>query len=251
VAVILREQTRGTDTVCRFGGEEFLIVFPAQSLQEARICAERCRTAIQDHAFIVGDLTIKATVSIGLAGRAAEMEHTPDLLKVADRVMYDAKNCGRNVVRTSEDPPPSELWCELPQSGKTASSAAPAVPPVDLQVVLKRCGGDAKFAAAVTEKFRSQAGGQVDKIQEALSQTNGDALARAAHSLKSMAAYMSADTAADLARRIENMSRVNQLCEIEPLLSRLKEEIQATIEWLAANASAAAPALANFPTGRP
>ena len=34
VAVILREQTRGTDAVCRVGGEEFLIIFPSQSLQE-------------------------------------------------------------------------------------------------------------------------------------------------------------------------------------------------------------------------
>ena len=54
VAGILRDQTRGTDAVCRVGGEEFLIIFPSQTIQEAGICAERCRKAVAAHAFTVG-----------------------------------------------------------------------------------------------------------------------------------------------------------------------------------------------------
>jgi putative two-component system response regulator len=237
VAVILREQTRGTDVVCRVGGEEFLIIFPAQSIQEARICAERCRVAVEAHAFIIGDMSIKATVSIGVAIRAVGQTQYPDLLKIADQVMYAAKHLGRNIVRTSDDPPPKDLWCELPKANeaKLAAETPPARPPVDLKVVLKRCGGDTEFANAVAERFHAQAAGQVDRIRQALTQANGEALSRAAHSLKSMAAYMAADMASDLARQIEDLGRRDEFSAVEPLLARLSEEIRTTNEWIAAN----------------
>ena len=94
-----------------------------------------------------GETVIKVTVSIGIAIRAAGMTQYPDLLKIADQVMYAAKHCGRNVVRTCEDPAPAELWCDLPPAGaaKPSWDATPMRPPIDLQVVLKRCGGDAEF----------------------------------------------------------------------------------------------------------
>jgi putative two-component system response regulator len=237
VADIVREQTRGTDAVCRVGGEEFLIIFPAQSIQEAQICGERCRAAVEAHTFTLGETVIKVTVSIGIAIRAAGMTQYPDLLKIADQVMYAAKHCGRNVVRTCEDPAPAELWCDLPPAGaaKPGLDATPMRPPIDLQVVLKRCGGDAEFANAVTQRFRAQAAAEVDRIQQALAQVNGEALARAAHSLKSMAAYVAADAASNLAGQIEELGRLNQLATIEPFLAKLREEIQGAIQWIAKN----------------
>jgi two-component system sensor histidine kinase/response regulator len=151
--------------------------------------------------------------------------------------LYAAKHLGRNIVRTSEDPAPKEAWCELPpaEKKKNPPDTAPARPPVDLKAVLKRCGGDPEFANAVTERFHAQAAGQVDRIKEALAQANGDALSRAAHSLKSMAAYVAADTASDLARRIEDLARGNDFAAIGAILAQLSEEIRTTNEWLAAN----------------
>jgi len=232
VAVILREQTRGTDAVCRVGGEEFLIVFPAQSTAEARICAERCRAAVEAYTFKIGDISIKATVSVGVTMRAAGQTQFPDLLKAADQMLYAAKHRGRNIVHTSEDPAPQQLWRELPQAieAKSGSDAATARPPVDLKVVLKRCGGDPEFVNAVTERFHAQAEGQVDLIQQALAQLNGEALSRAAHSLKSMAAFMAADVASDLARQIEDLGSHNEFAAVRPLVAQLSEEIRATNE---------------------
>jgi diguanylate cyclase (GGDEF)-like protein len=237
LAEILREQTRGTDVVCRVGGEEFLIIFPAQSIQEARVCAERCRVAVEAHSFEIGQISLKATISIGVAIRAAGMAQYPDLLKVADEVMYAAKHLGRNIVRTSEDPAPKELWCELrqTQAPKSGLDGQRDRPPVDLKAVLNRCGGDTEFANAVAERFHAQAAGQVDQILRALAQGNGEVLSRAAHSLKSMAAYMAADAASDLARQIEDLGGRGELAAVEPLVAKLRDEIESTNQWIAAN----------------
>lgn len=246
VAVILREQTRVTDSVCRVGGEEFLIVFPAQSVQEARVCAERIRSVIEAHAFALGDVAIKATVSIGIAIRSAGMRQYPDLIERADQLMYAAKHGGRNLVRTCEDVLPQiQRGDSSAATSKTGARAPAAQPPVDLQAVLKRCGGDVQFATAVMERFRAQAGGEVEKIQQALVQANAESIARAAHSVKSMAAYMAGDAASSLARQIEDLGRLNQLAAVEPLLAALRQEIDAMVQWMANNspsAAAAAPA---------
>ena len=237
VAVILREQTRGTDVVCRVGGEEFLIIFPTQSIQEARVCAERCRGAVGTHPFTLGEISIKATVSIGVAIRAAGMAHYPDLLKAADEAMYAAKHLGRNIVRTSEDSPPVDLWCNLPKKEGTKFSGVNSIArsPVDLKIILKRCGGDLEFAKAVAERFHAQAAGQVDQIQQALVNANGEVLSRTAHSLKSMAAYVAADAAAGLAQQIEELAGRNELAAVEPLVAQLCEEIRIANEWIAEN----------------
>jgi putative two-component system response regulator len=231
VGVILREQTRGTDAVCRVGGEEFLIIFPLQTMQEACICAERCRSAVERDAFKLGNVEFKVTVSVGVATRAADTTQSTDLLKLADQALYAAKRSGRNVMRTSQ---------QAADQAK-ADPLAPKLPepslmtPVDLQAVLKRCGGDAKFAAAVTERFRTQAGAEVSRIDQALAVGNGEGVGRAAHSLKSMAAYMGADAATEFCRQIENLGRDNKLAEVAAPLEQLRAEITQAAKWIEEN----------------
>ncbi|HEY1628445.1 MAG TPA: diguanylate cyclase, partial [Tepidisphaeraceae bacterium] len=236
VAAILREMTRGTDPLSRVGGEEFLIIFPGQSLQEARMCSERLRVAVESHLFVLPYCEVKVTVSIGIAIRSASMKQSSDLLKLADQVLYAAKHAGRNVVRTCEDTdvqnaviPPTQVPPVLDPDPVATRQ------PVDLNAVLARCGGDASFANAVTSRFHGQAMREVDRIQQALSELNSEALSRVAHGLKSMAAYMAADKACELAGRIESLGRLNQLSEVEQLVVTLREEIQATIDWIGKN----------------
>ena len=170
-------------------------------------------------------------MSIGLAIRATGMNQFPDLLKVADQVLYSAKNSGRNVVRTADDPAPSAQWCELARPGaesapvKTAPLESAVQPPIDMQMILQRCCGDAEFAKAVTDRFQGRNGPeQIDLIQKGLTDLNGkNGLPRAAHSLKSMTAYVAADTASDLARQIEKLGTDKQFAEIEPLLASLRK----------------------------
>ncbi|AIR85432.1 MULTISPECIES: sensor domain-containing diguanylate cyclase [Erwiniaceae] len=95
VARTLRNSARQTDVVCRNGGEEFLMLLPATSTEEARVIAERVRTSIAeswiDH---VGHITL----SVGIAHWEADNEPQDVSLKQADAALYQAKNAGRNCV---------------------------------------------------------------------------------------------------------------------------------------------------------
>jgi putative two-component system response regulator len=103
IADILRACVRSTDTVCRIGGEEFLIVLPYQTQQEAEICAHRCRQAVAERHFKFGEQVIRATISAGVASRRKEMGQSAELLVDGDEALYAAKRAGRNAVCCARD----------------------------------------------------------------------------------------------------------------------------------------------------
>lgn len=113
-AGILRSTCRGSDTVTRWGGEEFLIVCRATSPREAAILAERVRLAVREHRFSPGG---DMTCSIGFAGlpfpgRDLTWEQAVSL---ADEALYEAKRQGRDcwvdarTLAPSEDGAPGRL----------------------------------------------------------------------------------------------------------------------------------------------
>lgn len=241
VASILRDQTRGTDVVCRVGGEEFLILFPSQTIDEAEVCAERCRLAVANHIFGIGGVDLTATISIGLAFRSADMREYTDLLAAADKALYAAKRGGRNricrpegVEAAASSPAPVGPLPEPPNSASkpTTISAVSTGEPINRSAILVRCGGDAAFAAAVTERFRSQAPAEVNKLQGALAANDADRLRRTAHSLKSMCAYVSFDTGAKLAAQIEELAMQNRVSDSPPLIAQLRIEIDRAVRWI-------------------
>jgi len=95
---LLTEQTRKQDIVCRYGGEEFLVVLPNTHLSIARQRAEEWREAFQDLVVAMGDLEIKTTLSAGLACYPLDGDKAEELIKVADVALYKAKQEGRNQV---------------------------------------------------------------------------------------------------------------------------------------------------------
>jgi putative two-component system response regulator len=99
VAATLQATVRATDTVCRVGGEEFLIIFPAQTAEEAANSAERCRAAMAKMPCLVNGKEIAVTVSIGIGSRRVNTGNAAALLKDADNALYAAKRAGRNCVR--------------------------------------------------------------------------------------------------------------------------------------------------------
>ncbi len=93
---MIQQQIRRSDVLCRYGGEEFVLLLPGMGLQDAYRRAEVLRTACENMAFMDDDLTVQVTISIGVV---TYQEDTPDmekLLRKVDRAVYDAKNCGRN-----------------------------------------------------------------------------------------------------------------------------------------------------------
>jgi diguanylate cyclase (GGDEF)-like protein len=99
VAAILRRCVRTTDTVCRMGGEEFLIILPYQTMPEAELCAQRCRLGVAAHEFKNGDEIFRITISGGISTRRPEVLACTDLLAEADDALYAAKRAGRNCVQ--------------------------------------------------------------------------------------------------------------------------------------------------------
>lgn len=92
---IIQKIIRSTDFFGRFGGEEFIVVFPDCDLTGGLEVAERIRTTIQNSVFEAG---IRITISGGLV--AYQGETIDQMMEVADRLLYKAKESGRNQIRT-------------------------------------------------------------------------------------------------------------------------------------------------------
>lgn len=91
-AEVLRQTLRRADTICRYGGEEFLVVLPDTSPDEATVLATRLFTAVQSRGLELG---LPVTISIGLT------DHRPgdtveSILQRADHALYASKDYGRN-----------------------------------------------------------------------------------------------------------------------------------------------------------
>lgn len=95
---LIKSHTRGNDIAARYGGEEFAIILPETHLEGAVSQAERLRGAIQRHPFQYQGVSFALTVSLGLAEVEPETLLAEDLLKAADKALYQAKAEGRNRV---------------------------------------------------------------------------------------------------------------------------------------------------------
>jgi diguanylate cyclase (GGDEF)-like protein len=100
VAECLQLSLRSTDSICRYGGEEFCIVLPGMDLDAAVKTAERARGNIQllRIAGITGASAISITASFGIASLEHGAETLSQLIELADKALYRAKNTGRNRV---------------------------------------------------------------------------------------------------------------------------------------------------------
>ncbi|AUD58205.1 MAG: sensor domain-containing diguanylate cyclase [Gammaproteobacteria bacterium] len=94
---MLRSALQQQDILCRWGGEEFLILLPGMDLTQAAELAEQIRELIFQREIKVNGLHISITVSIGVAEHQAQ-EPAEDLIKRADLALYQAKEAGRNQV---------------------------------------------------------------------------------------------------------------------------------------------------------
>lgn len=99
VAQVIRQHLRTYDSICRFGGEEFLVCLPNTGLEEAAVIMERVREVVGEHEFhpTGSRVDLYMTVSIGLAPMNAQGD-IEAAFKGADQALYRAKSAGRNRV---------------------------------------------------------------------------------------------------------------------------------------------------------
>jgi len=95
IAVLLEESLRKIDIAVRFGGEEFVLILPLTPKTGARSVAERAREVVWREEMQGGE---SLTLSMGVATYPADASDQRELLRHADRAMYDAKSKGKNQV---------------------------------------------------------------------------------------------------------------------------------------------------------
>ena len=102
VAAAMRAACRDSDTLGRYGGEEFAVLLQGIGQDHALVAAERLRKAVADVAVRYGDQIITPTASVGVACLSAADLEFDQLLIRADRARYQAKAEGRNRVAIAE-----------------------------------------------------------------------------------------------------------------------------------------------------
>ena len=97
VASYLQGAMRQADVVCRYGGEEFVVILPQTGSAQALVLAERLRRGLAEHRISLGQQELQLSASIGVAGLEPGMDASA-LLRAADAALYRAKQAGKNRV---------------------------------------------------------------------------------------------------------------------------------------------------------
>ena len=98
VAQVLLKTFRKTDVICRYGGEEFLVILPASDITGAKIAADKARAAIAATNFEFNGITIAVTMSLGASQLMVGQESAKESIGRADAALYHSKQNGRNQV---------------------------------------------------------------------------------------------------------------------------------------------------------
>jgi diguanylate cyclase (GGDEF)-like protein len=103
IGAMLKAGVRTTDLAARYGGEELTLVLPHTDIPDAMLVAENLREKFAEFEHHLDRVTLKKTVSMGVAARdgQGEVPSAEDLLKYADEALYRAKQNGRNRVEVA------------------------------------------------------------------------------------------------------------------------------------------------------
>ena len=111
IAAAITQKLRSFDSCCRYGGEEFLVIAPNCDVQQGEQLASRILESVRTTPIVVPEHSFCITMSAGVTAGRAPIK-AEDLIIVADRALYRAKDNGRDRVQTEDTP-----------IGKSAASA--------------------------------------------------------------------------------------------------------------------------------
>jgi len=106
IADILKVTTRPVDVVAKYGGDEFAIVLPETDKEGGALVAERIRQLVCEHGFMGADRkrTVRLSISGGVTTFPEDASALRELVDVADKGLYEAKQAGRNRIKVAGRP---------------------------------------------------------------------------------------------------------------------------------------------------
>ena len=117
----LTKGIRAEDFVCRFGGEEFVVILPTADPETSRTRAERLRTKMRELTIMYQGKSLgMVTISVGVAAFPAHGTSPKELMAAADAALYEAKRGGRDKVVVASAPVTDEAV--VPGAGKSGAS---------------------------------------------------------------------------------------------------------------------------------
>lgn len=143
-AHVIRDNIRDGDLAARYGGEEFVVVMPGADTQEAYKSAEKIRQAVASKTYQHGELSLRVTMSFGVATYPTHSRDKTELIKLADEGLYFAKEGGRNCTR---------IAFEEKQKAASAASTAGA-PTGPMKTPIPEVGSTPPPAAAAKKRTR-------------------------------------------------------------------------------------------------
>jgi CheY-like chemotaxis protein/HPt (histidine-containing phosphotransfer) domain-containing protein len=141
-------------------------------------------------------------------------------------------------IRKHLSPNPTEPVPALPAPNEPTTSANESRP-LDWEPLLRRCCGRDEFARQILAKFREQSVQILDTLVQGCQQRDGELATRSAHSLKGMAATVSAEPLRQAAARAEAVSRAGDWDAVEQHLNGLRRELEECLAFAAQLSSGA------------
>lgn len=102
LSAILLESTRASDIVCRYGGDEFVIMLPGTTAEVARKRIDECRLRFAQTPFEFNGQRLHSSISAGITSFPSNGDTDATLLEAADQALYQAKQRGKNTVAVLE-----------------------------------------------------------------------------------------------------------------------------------------------------
>jgi len=147
VGQLLVDGCRDTDEVCRWAGDEFVILLPDTSAEHAERAMERIRRSIAGHDWSALGVEVPVRISVGIA-QAARGDDRRTLFAAADGVLYDAKRAGRDRVVRLSGLTQTRVEDDAAEAPRSADDAVPV--PADATPVTVAASVPADPAPAVT-----------------------------------------------------------------------------------------------------